>query len=86
MRSPQKKSTYTYKQVIDGTTYNVSPSPNVKHQEIAMQLSVELGTFLRGTTCKAYYELDVCLTDEEDEEKIKEWVKRSYCEVLFYTN
>ncbi|MFB4213383.1 Uma2 family endonuclease [Shouchella sp. JSM 1781072] len=86
MSIPQKKNTYTYKQyqdlnedtqfeVIDGTIYNMSPSPNVKHQEIAMQLSVEFGSFLRGKTCKAYYELDVCLTDEEDEKKITEWVK-----------
>ncbi|WP_367617817.1 Uma2 family endonuclease [Shouchella xiaoxiensis] len=61
-------------EVIDGMIYNVSPSPNVKHQEIPMQLSVEFGSFLRGKTCRAYYELDVCLTDEEDEDKITEWV------------
>lgn len=32
-------------EVIDGQIYNMSPSPSVKHQSIAMQLSTEFNLY-----------------------------------------
>lgn len=42
----------TLYEVIDGIIYNMSPSPNVKHQSIAMELSTEFNVFLRDKACR----------------------------------
>ncbi len=86
MALPQGKNPLTYAEylkldediqyeVIDGQIYNMSPSPNVKHQSIAMELSTEFNLFLRNRSCRVLGEIDVCLSDEDDHSKINEWVK-----------
>jgi Uma2 family endonuclease len=62
-------------EVIDGRIYNMSPSPNVKHQEIAIELATEFNLFFRNKTCRVLPEIDVCLNGETDSTKINEWVK-----------
>ncbi|PWA12058.1 Uma2 family endonuclease [Pueribacillus theae] len=62
-------------EVIDGRIYNMSPSPNVKHQSIAMELSTEFNVYLRNKSCRVLAEVDVCLCEEEDLTKVNEWVK-----------
>ncbi|ATY86028.1 Uma2 family endonuclease [Kyrpidia spormannii] len=40
-------------ELIDGVPY-LLPSPSTEHQEILMQLSVEIGGYLRGKACRAF--------------------------------
>lgn len=62
-------------EVIDGQIYNMSPSPSVKHQSIAMELATEFNVYLRHRHCRVLAEIDVCLSGEEDATKVSEWVK-----------
>ncbi len=62
-------------EVIDGRIYNMSPSPNVKHQSIATELLTEFNLGLRTTSCRVIAEIDVCLCGKEDTTRTNEWVK-----------
>lgn len=65
----------TLYEVIDGIIYNMSPSPNVKHQSIAMEISTEFNVFLRDKSCRVLAEVDVCLGENEFPSTINEWVR-----------
>jgi Uma2 family endonuclease len=86
MTLPQENQSLTYEEylkldeevqyeVIDGRVYNMSPSPNVKHQSIATELTTEFNIHLRKKSCRVLAEIDVCLTGESDPSEIKEWVR-----------
>jgi Uma2 family endonuclease len=53
----------------------MSPSPNVRHQSISMQLSTEFNNYFRNSKCKVLAEIDVSLEGEEDIDSVKEWVR-----------
>lgn len=76
----QKEGRYTYAdylkwpdngerwEIIDGIAYMLT-APNVRHQRILMQLSVEFGTYLRGRQCQAFAApFDVILPDKNETE------------------
>lgn len=86
MALPQKQGGLTYAEylelgedvqyeVIGGQIYNMSPSPNVKHQSIAVALSTEFDVYLRDKKCRVIAEIDVCLHGKKDESQTREWVK-----------
>jgi Uma2 family endonuclease len=86
MTLPQKRNTLTYKEylaldedieyeVIDGQMYNMSPSPNTRHQSVSMELSTEFNMYFRNKACRVLAEIDVCLSDDQDFAKVTEWVK-----------
>ncbi|MBM4763583.1 Uma2 family endonuclease [Bacillus sp. B15-48] len=86
MALPQERSSLSYYEylklgedvqyeVIDGQVYNMSPSPNVKHQSIEMDLSTEFNLYLREKSCRVLAEIDVCLSGEKDMSQTHEWVK-----------
>ncbi|GIN73182.1 hypothetical protein J14TS2_36570 [Bacillus sp. J14TS2] len=83
---PQESNSLSYAQymeleddiqyeVIDGQIYNMSPSPNVKHQAIAMELATEFNLFFRNQKCMVLGEMDVCLCGKRDVTQENEWVK-----------
>ncbi|MDC3426058.1 Uma2 family endonuclease [Aquibacillus sp. 3ASR75-11] len=85
MALPQENNSITYAEylkldediqyeVIDGQIFNMSPSPSVKHQAIAMEISTEFNIYLRSKSCRVLAEIDVCLCGEKDNSKVKEWV------------
>lgn len=41
-------------ELIEGVIYDMSPAPTRRHQEVSMELSVQVGGFLRGMPCRAY--------------------------------
>lgn len=56
-------------ELIDGVAYNMSPAPSRKHQEISQNLSREIGTYLKGKSCKVYaapFDVRLPLKGEED--------------------
>lgn len=58
-------------QVIDGVAYDMTPAPSRRHQEITVEMVVQLGNFLRDRPCRVYVApFDVRLPDgdEPDEE------------------
>lgn len=65
MPLPKKDKTYTLAdlmtwdsedryELIDGVPYLMSPGPAQNHQEISVELTIQLGTYLRGKTCKVF--------------------------------
>ncbi|GGB32496.1 Uma2 family endonuclease [Virgibacillus dakarensis] len=62
-------------EVIDGHIYDMAPSPNVKHQSIAMELATEFNMFFRNQSCRVISEIDVCLWGKKDPSEVNEWVK-----------
>ncbi len=61
---PEEKRKYTYEdymntpeeeriEIIDGKVYNMAP-PNRVHQEISSFLTLKIGMYLQGKTCKLY--------------------------------
>jgi len=87
MAIPQEKSHLTYAEylaldediryeVIDGQIYNMSPAPTPKHQAVQRELLTEFNLYLRGKQCSVFgAPIDVCLAEEDDITKIKEWVQ-----------
>jgi Uma2 family endonuclease len=71
----RKIEPYTYQQylssptdermeIINGTTYDMSPSPSVKHQRIVMGFSTIMYTFFKGKECTPFVApMDVVLDD-----------------------
>lgn len=62
-------------EVIDGKIYNMSPSPNVKHQSVLVELSTEFNMYMRNKSCRLLVEIDVCLSGEDDPNKVDEWLR-----------
>ncbi|MBP3039612.1 Uma2 family endonuclease [Bacillaceae bacterium Marseille-Q3522] len=63
-------------EVINGIVYDMSPAPSTRHQIVQRELLTEFNIYLRGKDCSVFGSpLDVCLSDEDDIEKIKEWVE-----------
>jgi Uma2 family endonuclease len=65
-------------EVLDGEIISMSPSPTPKHQDILRELTIELGTYLRGKDCKIFTSpLDVCLFADKSipHNNIKNWVE-----------
>jgi len=67
MAIPQKKedTKFTYAdylkwpdeerwELISGAAYNMTPAPGRKHQEISMEISRQLASYLKGKSCKVY--------------------------------
>jgi len=51
-------------EIVDGIAYDMSPAPNTNHQTISRNLTLTIGTFLRGKPCKLYVApTDVILSD-----------------------
>ncbi len=60
-------------ELIDGITYDMTPTPNTYHQELSGKLSTEIYVFLKGTKCHVYYApFDVRLPEanQSDEETL----------------
>ncbi|MGY0691421.1 Uma2 family endonuclease [Virgibacillus sp. FSP13] len=86
MTLPQENNLLTYAEylklnddiqyeVIDGQIYNMSPSPNVKHQSIASELITEFNIHFREQSCRVISEIDVSLSGEREPSQVNEWVK-----------
>lgn len=76
VRKISKEEKYTYDdyktwkdsedwEIIGGIAYAMSPSTTTKHQEIAGKIYNEFFNYLKGKTCKTYFELDVVLSKED---------------------
>jgi Uma2 family endonuclease len=58
-------------ELIDGTVFNMSPSPSRKHQKISMELAWQLRTFLKDKSCEVYaapFDVRLPEHDEPDDE------------------
>jgi len=56
-------------ELIAGEAYNMTPAPTVVHQEILMELLLQLGNPLKGTSCKVFpAPLDVRLPLADEKE------------------
>ncbi|WP_246516675.1 Uma2 family endonuclease [Salicibibacter cibarius] len=65
-------------EAFDGMIVNMTPSPTPGHQKIQVELSVEIGSYLREKDCEILTApLDVCLfaTPETPNEEIKNWIQ-----------
>jgi Uma2 family endonuclease len=52
-------------EIIDGEPYSISPAPSRLHQEIVGEIFLQVGSYLRGKSCRAYVApFDVVLIDE----------------------
>jgi len=65
IEEPDLSGTYTYAdyltwqwteiaELIRGRIYKMSPAPGSMHQRVSMQLTLEIGNFLRGKKCKLF--------------------------------
>ncbi|MFZ3588752.1 Uma2 family endonuclease [Bacillus sp. DJP31] len=66
-------------EVLDGKIISMAPSPLPEHQEISMQLSIEIGSYLRDKVCRAFAApIDVYLFEDSQkkwaDENIRNWV------------
>lgn len=66
-------------EVLDGKIISMAPSPQPIHQEISMQLSIEIGSYLRGKECRAFAApIDVFLFEDTNQkwidENVRNWV------------
>jgi Uma2 family endonuclease len=41
-------------EIINGIAYNMTPSPSLQHQQISRELTIAIGTFLKGKPCKLF--------------------------------
>lgn len=65
----ERENTDKLLEFIDGIIY-MSPSPNIKHQEISSFLHGELYAALRGSKCKVFSaSTEVLFNDEKKDEK-----------------
>lgn len=63
-------------EVLDGKIINMAPSPLPEHQEISMQLSIEIGSYLRDRNCSVFAApIDVYLFEDSNENWIDENVR-----------
>ena len=66
-------------EVLDGKIISMAPSPQPSHQEISMQISIEIGSYLRGKVCRAFAApIDVFLFEDTRhkwiDENVRNWV------------
>lgn len=66
-------------EVLDGKMISMAPSPLPEHQEISMQMSIEIGSYLRGKDCRAFAApIDVYLFEDSRkkwvDENVRNWV------------
>lgn len=66
-------------EVLNGKIISMAPSPMPDHQEISMQLSIEIGSHLRGKICRACAApIDVYLFEDSNnkwiDENVRNWV------------
>ncbi|WP_412994257.1 Uma2 family endonuclease [Neobacillus sp. 3P2-tot-E-2] len=66
-------------EVLDGKIISMAPSPQPSHQEISMQISNEIGSYLRGKVCRAFAApIDVFLFEDTRhkwiDENVRNWV------------
>jgi len=55
-------------ELIDGIAYLMS-APNIAHQRLSMDLSIQFGIFLKGKSCEAFAApFDVCLFGKGDDD------------------
>ena len=78
---PLRQDSYTYadicamrddirRELIDGVIYNMA-APTNTHQAIAMEISRQLGNFLKGRKCKVYFSpFDVRLNADEGDDTV----------------
>lgn len=54
-------------ELIDGVPYDMSPAPSVRHQEVLLNLSLEIGRFLDDKECSLFIApFDVSLNEVEN--------------------
>ena len=46
-------------EIISGKAYMMAPSPTIKHQNISGNIYNEFKNYLKGKSCKVFYEIDV---------------------------
>ncbi|MEH7493353.1 Uma2 family endonuclease [Neobacillus niacini] len=66
-------------EVLDGKIISMAPTPQPSHQEISMQISIEIGSYLRGKVCRAFAApIDVFLFEDTRhkwiDENVRNWV------------
>jgi len=65
LRTPVDNEKFTWKdylswpenekwELIDGIAYNMSPSPPWQHQQISMNITLKIGTFLDSKPCRLF--------------------------------
>lgn len=57
-------------ELIDGVVYDMTPAPLLRHQEVSMELSVQIGGFLRDKPCRVFaapFDIRLPRGDEADE-------------------
>jgi len=52
-------------EIIDGVVYNMVPSAGTRHQDISRKIVTDISVFLKGKSCKVFYELDVFLSEAD---------------------
>ena len=58
-------------ELIDGVAYMMSPAPGRRHQGIQFNLSLQIGNFLKGKTCRAFAApFDVRLDAAHDDDTV----------------
>lgn len=79
MALPQEKY-YTYADLLDwpenervelinGEVYMMAPAPSPGHQSISLELSLQIGTYLKGKNCRLYYApFDVRLFEKDGDQ------------------
>ncbi len=82
MQQPLPKESFTYAdycewtgeerwELIDGVPYAMAPAPTDVHQEILLDISTQVRTYLRGKTCKAVFApFDVRLNPEGNDDNV----------------
>ncbi len=68
MKQAPDSSTPDRYEIIDGTIYDMSPSPNTRHQIISGNLFREFSTYLKGKPCRVFSApFDVYVNQDRDE-------------------
>ena len=52
-------------EIISGKAYMMAPSPTIKHQNISGNIYNEFKNYVKGKSCKVFYEIDVVLSEED---------------------
>ena len=71
-----KEARYTYEEyknwndeedfeIINGVGHEIDRHPDIYHQTISGNLTLEIQSYLKGTSCKLFYSLDVVFSNED---------------------
>jgi Uma2 family endonuclease len=73
--SPDRRYTYRdYKtwpdnerwELINGVAYAMTPAPSTSHQSVVLEMSIQVGTYLRGKACRTFVSpIDVFFTYDD---------------------